>query len=118
MDNRTVAQRAPFDVHADADAQAWLAAHPTERPRLVAYDVSWCCGGAKMCRVSVREMTRKDDPERYVRSASPDGALLLIDRRAAARLPARFGLTVRGLGRWKHLDLALEPDQWGDLLFT
>jgi len=26
-------------------------------------------------------------------------------RRAAARLPSRFGLTVRGLGRLKHLDL-------------
>lgn len=118
MDNQIVSRRAPFDVHADADAQAWLAAHPTELPRVVAYDVHWCCGGGKMCRVSVREMTRKDDPERYVRAVSPDGAPLLIDRRAAARLPAQFGLTVRGLGRWKHLDLALEADQWGDLLYT
>jgi hypothetical protein len=71
-----------------------------------------------MCRVSIREMTRKDDPDKYVRAVSADGAALLVDRRAAARLPARFGLTVRGLGRWKHLDLVLDPDHWGDLLYT
>jgi hypothetical protein len=109
---------AAFDVDVDAGARAWLAAHPAERPRVVAYDVHRCCGGAKMCRVTVREMTRKDDPDKYVRAVSADGAALLIDRRAAARLPARFGLTVRGLGRWKHLDLALEADQCGDLLYT
>jgi hypothetical protein len=118
MDNRVVTTRASFDIDIDVEAGAWLAAHPTERPRLVAYDVSWCCGGGKMCRVSVREMTRNDDPDKYVRAVSRDGAALLIDRRAAARLPSRFGLTVRGLGRWKHLDLALEADQWGDLLYT
>jgi len=116
--NLVVADRPSFDVDADASAREWLAAHPTDRPRLIAYDVTWCCGGAKMCRVSVRDMKGKDDPDKYVRAVSPDGAALLIDRRAAARLPARFGLTVRGLGRWKHLDLALEADQWGDLLYT
>jgi hypothetical protein len=113
-----VTDRAAFDVDFDAGARAWLAAHPAERPRVVAYDVQWCCGGGKLCRVSVREMTRKDDPDRYVRAVSRDGAALLIDRRAAARLPSRFGLTVRGLGRWKHLDLVLGADQWGDLLYT
>jgi hypothetical protein len=32
-------------------------------------------------------------------------------------LPSRFGLTVRGLGRLKHLDLDLAGEQWGTLLY-
>jgi len=47
-----------------------------------------------------------------------DGTRFLIDRRAAARLPAGFGLTVRGMGPLKHLDLDLEGEQWGELLYT
>jgi len=46
-----------------------------------------------------------------------DGTKFLIDRRAAAKLPSRFGLTVRGLGRLKHLDLDLDGEQWGTLLY-
>jgi hypothetical protein len=46
-----------------------------------------------------------------------DGTPLLIDRRAAARLPASFGLTVRGLGPLRHLDLDLDGEQWGRLLY-
>jgi hypothetical protein len=46
-----------------------------------------------------------------------DGVQLLVDPRAAARLPARFGLTVRGLGPLKHLDLVLDGEQWGNLLY-
>jgi len=40
-----------------------------------------------------------------------------VDVRAASRLPDRFGLTVRGIGPLKHLDLDLEPEQWGKLLY-
>jgi hypothetical protein len=49
--------------------------------------------------------------------ALDDGTKFLIDPRAAARLPSRFGLTVRGLGRLKHLDLDLAGEQWGTLLY-
>jgi len=42
---------------------------------------------------------------------------IAIDPRAAARLPSRFRLTVRGLGRFKHLDLDLTGEQWGALLY-
>jgi len=53
-----------------------------------------------------------------VSASLDDGTRFLIDRRAAARLPRRFGLTVRGFGRMKHLDLSLQGDQWGELLYT
>jgi hypothetical protein len=46
-----------------------------------------------------------------------DGTRLLVDRRAARRLPSRFGLTVRGLGPFKRLDLQLTGEQWGALLY-
>lgn len=103
-------------VDIDDGARSWLESHPSEA-WVVAYDVHRCCGGGKICQVSVRAMKAKDDPARYAPTDTDGGTRLLVDRRAAARLPARFGLTVRGRGRWKHLDLGLEPDQWGDLLY-
>ncbi len=38
-------------------------------------------------------------------------------RPAAARLPGRFGLTSRCIGRLKHLYLIPEAEQWGTLLY-
>ena len=37
--------------------------------------------------------------------------------RAAARLPSRFGLTLRGFGPLRYLDLNLDSEQWGALLY-
>jgi hypothetical protein len=42
---------------------------------------------------------------------------LLVDRRAARRLPSRFGLTVRGVGPFRRLDLDLSGEEWGALLY-
>ena len=113
-----MAERSAFHVATDARAREWLDAHPSTRPRVIAYDVHRCCGGGKICSVSVRELSDKDRPEDYARGAADDGTAFLIDRRAARRLPAGFGLTVRGLGRFRHLDLVLGAEQWGDLLYS
>ncbi len=51
------------------------------------------------------------------RPSCTDGTRIAIDRRAAARLPSRFRLTARGFGRFKHLDLELDGEQWGALLY-
>jgi hypothetical protein len=67
--------------------------------------------------VTIRPKSQKDDPHQFATGALDDGTKFLIDRRAAARLPSRFGLTVRGLGPLKHLDLELEGEQWGALLY-
>ena len=107
-----------FELQADARARAWMDSHPSAEPRVIDYDVHRCCGGGKICQVRVRPQSRSDDPARYVSGAMEDGTRFLIDRRAAARLPSRFRLTVRGLGAMKHLDLDLEPEQWGDLLYS
>ena len=106
-----------FQLDADHRAREWLELHPAARPRVIAYDVHRCCGGGKICQVKVRELTQRDDPAKYVAGVMNDGTRFLIDRRAAARLPSRFGLTVRGLGPLKHLDLDLEGEQWGTLLY-
>ena len=107
-----------FRLDADARVRAWLNAHPVSSPRVIAYDVQRCCGGGRICQVTVREQSRKDNPDEYTIGVMDDGSSFLIDRRAAAKLPARFALTVRGLGPLKHLDLDLESEQWGDLLYT
>jgi hypothetical protein len=107
-----------FRLEADAGARSWLDAHPSAGPRVIAYDVHRCCGGGKICRVNVRELSRKDDPDDYATGTLQDGTKFLIDRMAAARLPSRFGLTLRGLGPLKHLELSLDGEQWGELLYT
>jgi len=76
-----------------------------------------CCGGGKLCLVSVRERSRKDDRREYATAVLVDGTRLMVDRRAASRLPPRFGLTVRGLGPFRRLDLELSGEQWGALLY-
>jgi hypothetical protein len=103
-----------FGVEPDESARVWLESHPSPGPLVIAYDISRCCGGGKICSVSVRERSRADD-KRVLVSGGPD---FLIDARAAARLPERVRLTVRGRGPFRRLDLDLEPDQWGDLLYT
>ena len=85
---------------------------------MIAYEVHRCCGGGKICQVKVRRLSRDDEPSAYVSGVTDDGDSVFIDRRAASRLPARFGLTVRGLGPLKHLDLDLEAEDWGELLYT
>ena len=107
-----------FRLHTDPAARSWLQAHAQPEPLVIAYEVHRCCGGGKICQVKVRRMSRHDEPAAYAGGITDDGGRVLIDRRAAAKLPARFGLTVRGLGPLKHLDLDLDAEDWGELLYT
>jgi hypothetical protein len=106
-----------FEVDVDDAAREWLDSHPATGSRLISYVVRRCCGGGKICTVRVREASRRDEVSRHTPVALEDGAELLVDPRAAARLPSRFGLTVRGCGPLKHLDLVLDGEQWGKLLY-
>jgi hypothetical protein len=106
-----------FLVEPDAKARAWLRTHPSTLPRVIDYDIHRCCGGGKICLVTVRDKSETDDPDRFVAGSMEDGTRFLIDHRAAARLPARFGLTVRGIGPLRHLDLNLEAEEWATLLY-
>lgn len=106
-----------FQLEADDRARAWLSRHRSEAPLVIAYDVHRCCGGGKICQVNVRDLSKKDNPGEFASGVLDGRTRFLIDRRAAARLPSRFGLTVRGLGPLKHLDLDLEAEQWGTLLY-
>jgi len=65
----------------------------------------------------VRELSPKDERREFATAVLGDGTRLLVDRRAARRLPSRFGLTVRGLGPFKRLDLDLSGEEWGALLY-
>jgi hypothetical protein len=107
-----------FDVEPDDRAKAWLESHPSPDPWVVAYDVHRCCGGGKICTVAVRHQAKTKDLSTFARGTVSGGPEFLIDARAAVRLPERFRLTVRGVGPLRHLDLDLEPEEWGDLLYT
>lgn len=106
-----------FLLHPDAKAREWLATHRSTMPRVIAYDIHRCCGGGRICEATVRDLSKTDDPNRFVAGSMEDGTRFLIDRRAAARLPVRFGLTVRGIGPLRHLDLDLQAEEWGTLLY-
>ena len=108
---------ASLQVEPDAAARAWLESHPTAGPRVIAYRVTRCCGGGRICSVRVREQSRRDDVSRHTAAVTGGGSQLLVDPRAAGRLPARFGLTLRGIGPLRHLDLVLDGEQWGRLLY-
>jgi hypothetical protein len=109
---------ASFRIEADTGARVWLSSHPAPAPRVIAYDVHRCCGGGRICLVRVREQSPRDRSDGLATGTLDDGTTFLIDRRAAARLPSTFRLTVRGVGPLKHLDLDLESEQWGELLYT
>jgi hypothetical protein len=111
-----VSERTVFEVETDAAAQAWLDAHPCAS-RTIDYEVRLCCGGGRLRDVHVRSSTAGEDQGDHVASSLSDGTSLLIDRRAAARLPSRFALTISGFGPFRHLDLVLSPEQWGRLLY-
>jgi hypothetical protein len=107
-----------FRVGLDERARAWMESHPSASTPLIAYKVHRCCGGGGICEVSVRNVSKKDRVEDYATASLDDGTPILIDRRAARRLPPLFALTVSGVGPLKHLDLALDGEQWGELLYT
>jgi hypothetical protein len=112
-----VVESTAFKVEADAAAQAWLDAHPCTGSHRIEYEVRLCCGGGRIRNVSVRTPKVGEDDGDHLAAAISNGGQLLIDRRAAARLPSRFGLTVRGFGPFRHLDLDLSAEQWGVLLY-
>jgi hypothetical protein len=107
-----------FDLEADERARAWLETHRSSRPRLIELDVHRCCGGGKLCLLNIRDVSSRDNTAGSAVAHLPDGSRFLIDRRAAARLPKQLRLTVGGVGPFQHLDLELESEQWGDLLYS
>ena len=114
---RSMSTSSDFEIELDTAASAWLDSHPGDEPRVIVYQVHRCCGGARICDVQVRQQSRRDDISTYATAVMKDGTRIAIDPRAGARLPSRFRLTVRGLGPLKHLDLDLNGEQWGVLLY-
>jgi len=67
------AKASGFLLDPDAKAREWLQSHPSTKTRVIAYDVHRCCGGGKICLVTVRDMSETDDPNRFVAGSTEDG---------------------------------------------
>jgi hypothetical protein len=106
-----------FLIEADAAARDWLDAHHDDGPRIISFDVKRIRRGARICSVQVRERSPRDEHRAFIPAPIDDGTRIWVDCRAAERLPRRFALTVRGRRSRKHLDLDLNAEQWGALLY-
>jgi hypothetical protein len=105
-------------LRADDQARRWLATQASARRWVIDYDVHRCCGGGKICQVNVRRLKANERRDGHLPVRLASGITFLIDPRVARRVPATIGLTVRGIGPFKHLDLDLTGEQWGELLYS
>ncbi len=106
-----------LSIELDAAALDWMDAHHDDGPRIIAFDVRRIRRGTRVCTVTIRQLSKGDDRRSCVTAVLEDGTRILVDRRAAERLPRRFRLTVHGSGSRKHLDLDLTGEEWGALLY-
>src|SRR5438477_2255036 len=87
---RPMYANAEFVVEVDVAARAWLDPHKSEGPRVITYEVHRCCGDGKICNVRVLKAPHGDDFRNYAVAVLPDRTKIVIDPRAAARLPCNF----------------------------
>ncbi len=106
----------------DMSARRWLDDHQDVSRLFIAYMSSRaCCSGATVCdvriRVNVDTARRSAASVRWTPLGSIEGRDVLIDSRLIDRMPARAQLRVRGVGRFRRLDLDLSGEQWAELLY-
>jgi hypothetical protein len=106
----------------DAPARRWLDEHRAVSRLFIAYMSSRaCCSGAEVCDVRIRvdaaASRRATSTVTWVPLGSLEGRDVFIDSRLIDRMPASAQLGVRGVGRFRRLDLDLTGDQWADLLY-
>jgi hypothetical protein len=107
---------AALELHLDNKALRWLDEHPSAGALVIAYTVTRCCAG-HVCNVRLRREKRSDRLSQQLHRIAPvSGREVLVDSRIVDRLPSRVPVTVRGVGRLKHLSLNLEGDEWARLL--
>jgi hypothetical protein len=106
-----------FRVELDAPADDWIRRQPGHRPIVVAFSVTRCCGGTKVCDVRVRLGIPARGAGTYTQIGTVAGRDLLVDSRIARALPRRIPITVRGLAR-KRLSLDFSGEEWGRLLYA
>ena len=68
-------------MHADDSARNWLEQHSTSTPRVIADDVHRCYAGGKICQVTVRDLSSRDETDRFEAGTLSDGTTFLIDKR-------------------------------------
>jgi hypothetical protein len=117
-----IAVRDRVALSADRKARTWLDAHPEVSRLFLAFMSSRaCCSGARVCDVRVRvdldTSEQAIDPATWSSLDRVEGRDVYIDGRLIERMPAQGRLTVRGLGPFRRLDLALTAEQWAELLY-
>jgi hypothetical protein len=120
MTATTIRERCELCV--DESAGRWLDERPEVSSLFVAYMSSRaCCSSAKVCDVRVRvdadSSRRSSRAVRWAPLGRVRGRDVFIDSRLVDRMPARAHLRVRGVGRFRHLDLDLTGEQWAELLY-
>jgi hypothetical protein len=68
-------------------------------------------------RASAASSRRRLRDTHWVPIGEVDGREVAIDARVYKRMPRKVQLTARGIGPFRHLQLDLNGEQWGELLY-
>jgi hypothetical protein len=111
-----------FELAIDRAARGWLEQHPNALRLFIAFestrlrrfgvrlrDIRICCD-AEWSRRRAQETA-------WLPLGDIQGRAVLLDARLRECMPRQVPLTTRGLGPFRHLELDLSGEQWGELLY-
>jgi hypothetical protein len=111
-----------FELAIDPAARGWLEEHPEASRLLIAYESTTLRRfGVRLLDVRIRvnapSSRRVADERTWLPLGEMDGRSVLLDARLRERMPRQVPLTTRGIGPFRHLELDLSSEQWGELLY-
>jgi hypothetical protein len=106
----------------DRAARGWLEEHPEASLLFIAFEStrlrrSGVRLGDVRIRVDTASSRRQPQETAWLALGDMHGRAVLLDARLRECMPRQVPLTARGLGPFRHLELDLSGEQWGELLY-
>jgi len=111
-----------FELAIDRSAAGWLEQHPKALCLFIAFESTRLRrSGVRLRDIRVRVHAARSRREALKTAWLPlgdmHGRAVLLDARLRESMPRQVPLTTRGLGPFRHLELDLSGEQWGELLY-
>lgn len=110
-----------FRLTLDNAAEAWLEQHSEVSRLYIALESTRCCYGGVFdvqIRSGVAPTHRGTRNAHWLLLGDVRGCQVFLDARLSDRMPGQVPLTARGVGPFRHLQLELSGEQWGELLYS